>query len=290
MKGRIICPKCGHHIIADINKDVPAFSLDCPECNHHFKVKTSQVEISNVDLDSEVDVEADCDWEEHGEPRKTILSSIKPRTDRPMVASFILIIIVLIGIISAFFPTVFLQAPIGVASLVGAQGDVSIHLDNSSVISIDNLSVSIDQHNVTFVQQNNSFFASSLQLGQHQLTITHTANNSGPHTVTKQVYLLPFNLSTYTITVTDTNPLSIKDESLELGWLSSIIIILSIVVLIGAFMCWRRKYSDVALIGSLVGILTVGIYFSGLILGVIAFWLILNSRDEFDDGKKGKSF
>jgi hypothetical protein len=290
MKGRITCPKCGQNIIADVNKDIPAFALDCPQCDHHFKVKTSQVDVSNVPKDSEVDVEADCDWEEHGEPRKTILSSIKPRTDKPMIASILLILVVLIGIFSAVFPTMFLQAPVSVASIAGVNGDLTVIVDNSSVIGANDIMLSIDEENTSFVQKNDSFSTSSVSLGEHEITISHSANNSSDQTVTKQVYVLPFNLSTYSVTLTGVNPLAIEDDTLELGWLSSIILILSVVSLIGAVMSWRRKYSDVALIGSVVGIFSIGIYFSALILGVIAFWLILKSRDEFDDGKKGKSF
>jgi len=90
--------------------------------------------------------------------------------------------------------------------------------------------------------------------------------------------------------VTDTNPLRLKNSSFELEWLSGILFILSMVTLIGALMCWKRRFSDVALFGSIVGIFSIGLYFTGLVLAVIALWLILKSRDEFDDGKKGKSF
>ena len=290
MKGRITCPKCGHHIIAEINKDVASFTLDCPRCNRHFKVKTSQVDLSNIPPDSTVEVEADCDWEEHGEPRKTILSSIKPRTDKPMIASLLLISVVIIGIASAFFPTIFLQAPVQVASLGGLEGGLTIFVDNNSIVPPNDLDLSINQENVIFERNNNSFHASNLTLGDHVLTINLNSNNSSSTFATKQVYILPFDLSTSTITVTKLDPLTLENSSYELEWLSSILLLLSVVTLIGAFTSWKRKYSDVALIGSIVGIFTIGIYFSAFILSIIALWLILKSRDEFDDGKKGKSF
>ncbi len=287
MKGRITCPKCGQHITAEINKKVPSFTINCPKCNHHFRVKTSQINCSNIPADSPVDVEADCDWEEHGEPRKTILSSIKPRTDKPMIASLLLISIVIIAIASAFFPTLYLQAPVQVAELSGVNGGLTITLDNESLVDADYISLNINQENILFERKNNSFHASSLNLGEHVLSITYSTTDT---TTTKEVYILPFDLSSHTIKIIDTTPLTIENDSYELEWLSSILIILAAITLIGAIMCWKRKYSDVAVISSLVGICTIGIYFSGLILGVIAIWLILNSRDEFDDGKKGKSF
>ncbi len=287
MKGRITCPKCGQHITAEINKKVPSFTINCPKCNHHFRVKTSQINCSNIPADSPVDVEADCDWEEHGEPRKTILSSIKPRTDKPMIASLLLISIVIIAIASAFFPTLYLQAPVQVAELSGVNGGLTITLDNESLVDADYISLNINQENILFERKNNSFHASSLNLGEHVLSITYSTTDT---TTTKEVYILPFDLSSHTIKIIDTTPLTIENDSYELEWLSSILIILAAITLIGAIMCWKRKYSDVAVISSLVGICTIGIYFSGLILGVIAIWLILKSRDEFDDGKKGKSF
>ena len=290
MKGRITCPKCGQHIIAEINKDVSAFTLDCPNCNHHFKAKTSQVDLSDIHSDTPIDVESDCYWEEHGEPRKTILSSIKPRTDKPMIASLLLFSVIIIAVLSAFFPTLFLQAPITAASLAGANGDLVLIIDNTSVVDSDQIMLSIDQENITFASTNNSFTASSLQLGEHKLTIKLVSDNVSTKTVTKEVYILPFDLSTYTIKITDGDPLTLEDSTAQLGWITSILIILSGVTLIAAIMCGKRKYSDVALIGSIVGMATIGIYFIGLILSIIAFWLILKSRDEFDDGKKGKSF
>jgi hypothetical protein len=290
MKGRITCPKCGHHIIAEINKEVPSFTLDCPKCNRHFKVKTSQVDLSNIPPDSTVEVEADCDWEEHGEPRKTILSSIKPRTDKPMIASLLLISVVIIGIVSAFFPTLFLQAPVQIASLGGINGGLTIFVDNESVVDSQNLLLNIDQEDAIFERDNNSFHASDLTLGKHVLTIRLNSSNSSSTFTTKQVYILPFDLSTGKITVTNTNPIALENSSLELAWLSGILLLLSGVTLIGALTSWKRRFSDVALIGSIVGIFSIGIYFSALILSIIAFWLILKSRDEFDDGKKGKSF
>ncbi|HMA83049.1 MAG TPA: hypothetical protein VKP59_02350 [Candidatus Thermoplasmatota archaeon] len=273
-----------------MNREVPSFSLECPICHHRFTAKTSQVDVSNIDSDSPVDVESDCYWEEHGEPRKTILSSIKPRTDKPMIASFLLIGVVVIAIVSSFFPTIFLQGPVGIASLSGLNGELTVFVDNTSALSIDNMTLSIDQENATFTQKNDSFVATSLSLGEHVLTVSEKETNTSENMASKNVYILPFDFSTYTLKVTDTNPLRLKNSSFELEWLSGILFILSMVTLIGALMCWKRRFSDVALFGSIVGIFSIGLYFTGLVLAVIALWLILKSRDEFDDGKKGKSF
>lgn len=262
--------------------------VDCPKCDHQFVAKTSQCNSLDLTKDSLVDVDADCFWEEHGEPRKTILSSIKPRTDKPMIASLLLIIVVCIGVSSAFMPTIFLQGPTAIASLAGVDGQLTIVLDNTSVINASDITLSINQDEDAFIRDGESFFASFLELGEHEVVITSHLNNET--NISKQVFIFPFNLSTYTIKITDAYPLEIEDATVELGWLMGILFILSMVTLIGAVMCWKRQHSDVAVIGSLVGIFTIGFYFSGVVLSVIAFLLILKSKDEFDDGKKGKSF
>jgi hypothetical protein len=165
-------------------------------------------------------------------------------------------------------------------------------VDNSSLVSADNMSVSINQDSINLTQKNNSFTGSSLQLGEHVLTIAINKENvsSESEMVEKNIFVFPSDLSFYTIEITDTDPLTLQDTSAELGWLSGIVLILSSISFIGAITSWKRKYSDVTLIACLVGIFSIGIYFSGIILGIIAFWLILRSQDEFDDGKKGKSF
>ena len=92
MKGRTKCPKCNHDFILDIPNDKEKYSTTCPSCNYKFNIKKP--------IECE-DTEEECIWEEHGEPRKTILSSMKPRTDKPMITSFILIIVFIINLISA---------------------------------------------------------------------------------------------------------------------------------------------------------------------------------------------
>jgi len=201
-----------------------------------------------------------------------------------------LIGVVVIALVSSFFPTLFLQGPVGVASLSGVNGELTVFVDNTSALSIDNMTLSIDQENTTFTRKNDSFVATSLSLGEHVLTVSEKETNTSENMATKNIYILPFDLSTYTLKITDTNPLRLKNPSFELEWLSAILFILSIITLVGALMCWKRRFSDVALFGSIVGIFSIGLYFTGLVLAVIALWLILKSRDEFDDGKKGKSF
>lgn len=92
MKGRTRCPKCNNEYILDIPEDIDKYNTVCPKCNNKFIIKKS---INCKELEDE------CIWEEHGEPRKTILSSIKPNTDKPMIAAIMLFFVFIIGLISA---------------------------------------------------------------------------------------------------------------------------------------------------------------------------------------------
>ena len=89
MKGQTTCPKCNHEFIMDVPDDSPVCDIICPNCNHKFAVR--QV------------AKKECGWEEHGEPRKTILSSLKPHTGKPRISSFLLLTVCVLGIFTAVF-------------------------------------------------------------------------------------------------------------------------------------------------------------------------------------------
>ena len=115
MKGKTTCPQCKYKFVMDVPDESDTHTIKCPQCNHSFIIKRSCHEESD----------ADCGWEEYGEPRKTILSSIKNNTNKPIIASFLLlangvlgifIAVILatnngsyvsqIGIITLYFPTI----------------------------------------------------------------------------------------------------------------------------------------------------------------------------------------
>jgi hypothetical protein len=91
MKGKTSCPKCNHEIITDMPDNSEKHDINCPECKHTFSIRRN----SNLKSNNE---EA---WEEYGEPRKTILSSIKKRTNKPIIASFLLLATAVLGIFTA---------------------------------------------------------------------------------------------------------------------------------------------------------------------------------------------
>jgi len=87
MKGRTVCPQCNHEFIIDVPDDVEKHEIICEQCHNKFTIRCSAKQgcISG-------------EWEEYGEPRKTVLSSLKPKTKKPIVASFLLLTVCVLGL------------------------------------------------------------------------------------------------------------------------------------------------------------------------------------------------
>jgi DNA-directed RNA polymerase subunit RPC12/RpoP len=198
MKGRTTCPNCNNEFILDIPQDKEKYAIVCPNCNHKFTIKKS--------IDCK-DLEDECVWEERGEPRKTILSSMKPRTDKPMIASIILTFVFIIGLSSA-------------------------------------ISIMIEQYKDIFI---NSTFE-----------------------------LLPFigiNINNYSIFI-----------------FSIIIFIFSIIALFGSILSFKRNHLNIAIICAFISIFSIGFFFIGSVLSLVSLIIIVKSREEFINEKKGKIF
>ena len=91
MKGKTTCPCCNKEIVLDIPENSKTHKITCPSCNHKFIVKKTNKE----------NTEKECGWEEHGEPRKAILSSSKKKTKKPIISSFLLLTVGVLGIFTA---------------------------------------------------------------------------------------------------------------------------------------------------------------------------------------------
>jgi len=91
MKGKTTCPKCKYEFVMDMPDDTEKYEITCPKCTHSFVIKRT----------CKKGTDDECWWEEHGEPRKTILSSIKKKTNKPIVASFLLIATGILGFFTA---------------------------------------------------------------------------------------------------------------------------------------------------------------------------------------------
>ena len=91
MKGKTTCPQCSYEFVMDVPDDSETTTINCPKCSNSFVIKRTCQEESDDD----------CGWEEYGEPRKTILSSIIKKTNKPVIASFLLLATGVLGIFTA---------------------------------------------------------------------------------------------------------------------------------------------------------------------------------------------
>lgn len=91
MKGKTTCPACKNEFVIDIVDDKTTHKIQCLHCKHLFTIKRK--------CDNTID--DDCGWEEYGEPRKTILSSMRKNTNKPIIISFLLLATGVLGIFTA---------------------------------------------------------------------------------------------------------------------------------------------------------------------------------------------
>ncbi len=287
VKGRIQCPNCSKQFEIDNIDDSEGAVLTCPYCDCQFNIQSSSSDNANDDFNDD-----DCSWEEHGEPRKTILSAVKPKTDKPMIATLLLVVVVCMGIISSVSPGLFYQTPVMVFSAAGMQGSLSIDIDEVGENSFDQANLSIFQNNKTYqgLIENNTIIFHNLPLGVNDGELYVYQSNESD-IIGFELDIIPFFTNSYTLSLSNHN----DSEGLMIvhngfGLCTAILLILSVGCLIGLISTWKRDYFNIALIGCIVGVFTIGFFFIGSILSIIAFYLIYQSRDEFVDEKKGKSF
>ena len=197
LKARTTCPNCNNKYLLDIPEDAERYKTICPKCNNKFIIKKSDECKDQID---------ECIWEEHGEPRKTILSSLKPKTDKPIIAAIILTLVFIIGLTSTIILNLYSEI----------------------------------------------FYESIFGLFEY-FEINTLINN--------------FNFI-----------------------LSIIIMIFSIFALIGSIASIKRLNLYIILITSFMGIFTIGFFFIGSILSIIAMIIIISSKEEFINEKKEKKF
>jgi hypothetical protein len=201
-----------------------------------------------------------------------------------MIAALILICVFAIGLSTALFSNVFVESSMGIASGMGLTGTVKITLLDSENNSISDANIKIDGINGT-TDSKGVFLRHEISLGVKNLEISYP----GHKTYKREILVTP--LINYeddiilNMGVGDEKTIDFNSSSCTL-----IILIFSIFALLGAIVCLKRQNFDVAIVGSVIGIFSFGFLFIGSILSLIAFVIIYKSKDEFEDGKKGKTF
>jgi predicted Zn finger-like uncharacterized protein len=272
MKGKATCPKCKKEFIVDISKSGNKQSVVCPNCNNKFDVKPKDDNVENYS------------WEEHGEPRKTILSAIKPRTKKPMIAVIILVCVLSIGITTAFFSEIFIESTMDVASQLGSSGNVQFKIIGYNNSTIDNANITIDS--IELEQNNDGFYSSAnIEPGIKEVEIS----KKGYKSQKTEILIIPFITSESSFELENGTGSTQKTEFDTLGC-SVILVIFSVFALFSIIACLKREHFDIAIAGSFLCIFSFGFFFIGSILSIVAFVIIFKSRDEFKNGNKGKIF
>jgi len=283
MRGKTTCPKCKTSFVLEIpdtTKDV--HEATCPKCGHKFKLKM-------------VKKDEDHSWEEIGEPRKAILSSIKEKTNKPMIAGILLVIVFISAIITSSSVLITIE-PMKtnekfLNNIFASIGEVTITgtvLDNITKQPIKNVTISVVDTNISTFSKNGSFELKNVPLGYRTLNISAEDYK----TLHVKIFLLKNLFSKEKIKqdfyLDKGSGVEEKEERGLLNLLikswyicSILIIIFGLLALVGAIACFMRKYIIIALIGSIFGIFTFGIIFIGPLCSIIALIIILLSREEF---------
>jgi len=276
MKGRTTCPKCKKEFVLDLPEDNKNHEVSCPKCSHKFFINTKCDEKKS---------KKECSWEEYGEPRKTILSSIKPKTNKPLICAIILLCVFSLGISTTVFSEIFVETSLDTAKAVGLTGTVKITITDQFNNSLDNITVVLNGETIE-VNENVTYYKQGVELGIQTLLLSRAESYK-----TKKVELLiaPFIVTESTIKMEEGSG---QAETVYFDFIGCSIIlgIFSVFALLGMIACIKRQHFDIAVVGSFLAIFSFGFFFIGSILSIISFAMIMKSRDEFQNGNKGKIF
>ncbi len=274
VKGRTTCPQCNQEFMVDVPDTEERNTVTCPHCNHTFTIKTK----GSKNKENE-----ECSWEEHGEPRKTILSALKTKTGKPTIAAILLIAVFVIGTFTAFFAEPFIESSLETLSGIGVKGSVEFTVINTTNASLPYVNVTING-----VQQKTNevgFFSSNnVSLGVQTITFSYPGYDS----IEYEMLVTPILSPSHKIHMSKGT--GKEERQFNSIGCSTIFMIFAVFALLGAVSVYQRRNFDVAVAGSLIGALSFGFFYIGSILAIVAFFIILKCKEEFNNGKKGKVF
>jgi len=276
MKGRTTCPKCKKEFVLDLPEDNKNHEVTCPKCNHNFSIKTKCDEKKSG---------AECSWEEYGEPRKTILSSMKTKTNKPLICAIILLCVFGLGISTTVFSEMFVETSLDTASAIGLTGTVKITITDQFNNSLDNITVVLNGETIE-CNENGTYYKQGVELGIQTLLLSRAESYK---TKKAELLIVPFIVTESTFEMEEGSG---QAETVYFDFIGCSIIfgIFSVFALLGMIACFKRQHFDLAIAGSFLAIFSFGFFFIGSIISIIAFVIIMMSREEFEDGKKGKIF
>jgi hypothetical protein len=201
----------------------------------------------------------------------------------PTVAGILLICVFVLGISSAVFTDAFLNAPLTLLADNGFTGSVDIIVVDQNNVTLSNVNIVVENtENISY--SSGKYHICNLPVGITKIEMF--LNNYT--TYTKEILILPFITSTYNLSLTEVS--GQYYEKFDTVGCFIILLIFSVIGLLSSVMCLKRHHLDVAIVGSILAIFSFGFFFIGSLLSIIAVVIIFKSRDEFENGKKGKVF
>ncbi|UCH72375.1 MAG: hypothetical protein JSW62_02165, partial [Thermoplasmatales archaeon] len=177
----------------------------------------------------------------------------------------------------------FTESSLDIITITGITGSMEVSISNQTNVSLENVSMLVEGK-LGYTNENGSYSISNITPGIRTVKISL----QGYKTLSQEVLVLPFITSHHKIIM----ELGDGEKNVffdDLGC-SIIFAIFSIFPLLGSLSALRRKHIDVAIAGSIIGIFSFGFLMIGSLLSIAAFIIIVMSKEEFDNGKKGKIF
>ncbi|MCD6331510.1 MAG: hypothetical protein J7L80_04845 [Thermoplasmata archaeon] len=259
MRGKTRCPYCNKQVIVEVpDGAVGLQKTKCPNCGMNIVVDVREKE-------------------EKREESFVIHPLVKKeKTAKPMIAGILLVMVFVMGVLAGSFILLSQE------SILRGYGEYKAKVFNEEGKPLQGVKAYLNDKMVVSDEEGNIYF-SNVTAGKHTLWL----HKEGYKSMKIKVLVLPWkNFLTDKFRMKEGNG-TIEDESFLytafqfLPYLAFGIIIVSIPALIGGIFCFLRKQALVAIICSIFGIFSIGPFFIGSILSIIALALIVLSREEF---------
>jgi len=225
----------------------------------------------------------------------------KPRSSKPTIAGILLL---LQGIFSIAFIVLLIFAGFFVSDLGSgfeffgeeAKGDLTGTVTLLDGTPVENATVSVvDTQHITRTNENGDYLIYNVPTGNQQIKV----EKEGYNTIILKTFVNSEHIKVQTDPDKDSNPnendfvLTEGDDIIEKGSYpplelvknimlvcAAVLIVLSILVLMGAYAAFKRENFKLALIGGIAGTISMGLF------ALIALFILLLSKDEFKKPQK----
>lgn len=267
MKGKTKCPYCGKYVIIEVPDGATGLqTVTCPNCGMKIKVNVEEHEALNLPSTTE-----------NESPIHPTIRKIKP-SSKPMLAGALLLTVFLLGVVMG--GVILTHENI----LSHGFGDYTAKVIDNDGHAIEGVVVTIEDENISVTSdENGEFFFENISAGKHVIDL----KKEGYASIKAEIFVLPIKYPIKSKFVMEKGEGTENEKGIilrainALPIISTAIIIISFLPLIGAIFCFMRKYFFMAIISSIIGIFSIG-FFIGSILSIVALIILLLSRNEFE--------